>query len=100
MSLMTLGTALTPIFAFANEALLEKGGCVGCHRIEEKLVGPALREVAAKYRDDSNVAEHLFDKVRNGGEGTWGDMPMPPKAAEHFSDDELRMLINWILQLR
>ncbi|MFT4045862.1 MAG: c-type cytochrome [Solimonas sp.] len=86
--------------ALADEAMLERGGCVGCHRVNEKLVGPPLRAVAAKYRNVPDAAAQLFASVREGSEGVWGDIPMPPKAPEQLSDADLQATIAWILQLQ
>ena len=99
-SLIALLLALSATAATASEALLSRGGCIGCHRIGENLMGPPLREVAARYRNDPDAATILFDKVREGGEGAWGDIPMPPKSPEQFSDEDLHAVIQWILQLQ
>jgi len=69
-------------------------GCTACHAIDQKVVGPAFRDVAAKYRGQS-VASQLETKVKNGGVGVWGNIPMPPNSA--VPDDEVHTLVNWIL---
>ena len=84
--------------AQASEELMEKSGCVSCHRIDQKLIGPAFKDVAARYRSDKDALPKLLEKVRDGGEGVWGDMPMPPNAVEKISDADLKTLIEWILQ--
>jgi cytochrome c len=86
--------------ARASEELMEKGGCIACHRIDEKLIGPPYKAVAAKYR--SNKAEalaYLLTKVREGGEGVWGDVPMPANSIEKIDDADLKTLLEWILAL-
>jgi cytochrome c len=86
--------------ARASEELMEKGGCIACHRIDEKLIGPPYEAVAAKYR--SNKAEALtypLTKVREGGEGVWGDVPMPANSIEKIDDTDLKTLLEWILAL-
>ena len=85
--------------AQASEPLMEKSGCISCHRIDQKLVGPAFKDVAAKYKARTDAAAYLFGKVRSGSEDVWGDMPMPPKSAEQLSDDDLRRIIDWLLKL-
>lgn len=85
--------------AFANEELMGKKGCVSCHRVDQKLVGPSYKQVAAKYKSDPNAEALLLEKVREGGEGVWGDMPMPPNSPEKISDADLKILVDWILQL-
>lgn len=86
--------------AIASEELMSSGGCISCHRVDQKLIGPAFKEVAARYRADPQVAARLFTKVREGGEGEWGDMPMQPNSEEKISDADLRTLIEWLLKLQ
>ena len=76
------------------EGLLKKYACIACHQADAKTAGPAYKEVAAKYRG-SEDAEMLFDKVKNGGVGVWGQVPMPPNAT--VPDAELHAMITWIL---
>jgi cytochrome c len=86
--------------ARASEELMEKGGCISCHRIDEKLIGPAYKTVAAKYRANKPEAlAYLMTKVRDGGEGVWGDMPMPANSIEKIDDADLKTLLEWILAL-
>lgn len=84
---------------FANEQLMGKAGCVACHRVDQKVNGPAFKAVAARYKNDSAAADYLFEKVREGGEGVWGDLPMVPNSPEKISDADLHTLIAWILSL-
>ena len=79
--------------AFANKDLATKSGCMACHAVDKKLVGPAYQEVAKKYKASDEAM--LFEKVRKGGKGVWGQIPMPPNAA--VKDDDLKTLIKWIL---
>lgn len=81
--------------AAANEALAKKHACMACHSVDRKLVGPAYKEVAAKYRNDAGAAAKLFDKVKKGSQGTWGQVPMPPNAA--VPDGDVKTLVQWIL---
>lgn len=78
-------------------ALATKNQCMTCHKVEAKLVGPAYKDVAAKYRGDPEALDKLTAKVRNGGKGVWGQIPMPPN--KKISDDDLRTVVNWILGL-
>lgn len=100
VSLLPINTARAD--AVTLEPMLEAAGCIGCHRIESRLVGPAMQDVAARYRNEvqADIAAALFEKIRNGGEGNWGDMPMPAKSDDNLPDDELRALIAEILRLR
>jgi cytochrome c len=80
-----------------TEALMEKSGCVSCHRINEKLVGPSFRQIAAKNPPGAQSVDRLMQAVRNGSEGVWGDLPMPPSSEERVSDTDLKRIIEWIL---
>ena len=81
--------------AAAQEALAKKHACFACHAVDKKLVGPAYKDVAAKYRNDKGAEAKLFDKVKKGGTGVWGQVPMPPNAA--VPDADIRALVKWVL---
>ena len=81
--------------AFANKALAEKNGCLGCHAAATKLVGPAYRDVAAKYAGDASAGAALAQSIRNGGSGKWGEVPMPPQ--KQVSEADAKKLARWIL---
>ncbi|MET0379542.1 MAG: c-type cytochrome [Spongiibacteraceae bacterium] len=83
----------------ASEQLMEKSGCIACHRVDQKLLGPGFKQVAAQYKDTEGAAEYLFQKVREGGEGVWGDIPMQPNGPNKISDENLNIVIAWILSL-
>jgi cytochrome c len=78
-------------------AIATANGCMACHQIENKVVGPAYKEVAAKYKDDAAAIDMLVNKVKAGGVGTWGQIPMPPNA--HVSDENIRTIVQWVLSL-
>ena len=82
----------------AAEALMKKSGCVACHSIDKKVIGPAYQDVAAKYKGDKDAVAKLTDKVKKGGVGVWGQIPMPPNT--HVSDDDIKSLVGWILTLK
>ena len=84
----------TPVLA--DEALAKKHNCTACHAIDKKLVGPAYKDVAAKYKGQ-DVAAKLEDKVKKGGSGVWGPIPMPPNAA--VPDADIKKLVDWVLRL-
>ena len=76
-------------------ALLKKSNCMGCHKMEGKLVGPGFKEVAAKYKGDAGAAATLEAKVAKGGAGVWGTMPMPPMSKAKPEDiKEMVAFIN------
>lgn len=81
----------------ADQALAQSKGCLACHQVDNKVVGPAFKDVSAKYKDDSGAADMLAAKVKGGGVGTWGQIPMPPNAA--VSDEEIKTLVAWVLSL-
>ena len=79
--------------AFANKDLATKSGCMACHAVDKKLVGPSYQDVAKKYKASDEAM--LADKVKKGGKGNWGQIPMPPNAA--VKDEDLKTLIKWVL---
>ncbi len=85
------GTALKPPFEIAKDA-----ACLACHSVDRKLVGPSFRQVAQKYKGDKDAMELLALKVRNGGQGAWGSVPMP--ANPQLKEEDLRALVKWILE--
>ena len=90
-----LAIALAALPALANEDLAKKSGCMACHAIDKKVVGPAYKEVAAKYTGDKAAEAKLFKKVKEGGVGVWGQVPMPPNS--HVKDDDIKTLVKWVL---
>jgi cytochrome c len=84
--------------ADTGEDLIKKNGCTACHSIDKKLVGPPYVEVAAKYKGDAGAAAKLFAKVKKGGSGVWGQVPMPPNP--QVSDADLKAIITYILALK
>lgn len=79
-------------------ALLTKSGCTACHAVDKKIVGPAYKEVAAKYGKDAGAAAKLAAKVKAGGSGVWGQVPMPPNPA--VSDADVKTMVAYILALK
>jgi cytochrome c len=75
-------------------ALAAKYNCTACHAADKKLVGPSYKEVAAKYAGDSGAPAKLEQKIKNGGSGAWGAIPMPPN---NVPDADLKALVEWIL---
>lgn len=79
--------------------LAKKNGCVACHTIDKKLVGPAWMDVATKYKGDKEAAEKLLTKISKGGSGAWGTMPMPPQDAAGKKQADIKELVTFILGL-
>jgi cytochrome c len=80
--------------AFASEDLIKAKGCVACHAVDKKLVGPAYKDVAAKYAGQKDAVATLAAKVIKGGSGVWGPVPMPPNKV---TDAEAKQMVEWVL---
>jgi cytochrome c len=85
-------------FAQANADLAKAKNCLACHATDKKVVGPAYKDVAAKYAEDKGAEARLAKKVREGGVGVWGQIPMP--ANPQVSDAEAQTLVRWILTIK
>jgi len=90
--------AVVSLPAKASDELAKKHMCMTCHTVDKKLVGPAYKEVAAKYASDKAAEAKLFDKVKKGGVGTWGQIPMPPN--EKVPDADVKAMVKWILSTK
>src|SRR5687767_1351373 len=90
---LTLGNS-----ALANEKLAQASGCMTCHNVDKKIIGPTYKEVAAKYRGSKSAEADLVKKVKGGGQGVWGSVPMPPNA--HVKDEDVKTLVVWILGMK
>lgn len=88
-----LGAA--PAFADAGMDLAKAKNCLACHAVDKKLVGPAYKDVAAKYKGDKTAAAMLAAKIQKGGVGTWGQIPMPPNPQVNAA--EATTLAEWVL---
>ena len=82
----------------ASEALARKNDCLGRHAVATKLVGPAYKDVAAKYAGQPDAVAQLSQSIRNGGVGKWGDLPMP--AYPKLSEADAKKLASWVLNLK
>ncbi|WIV95994.1 c-type cytochrome [Kinneretia aquatilis] len=96
--LAALATAAAAPAAFANAELAQKKNCMACHAVDKKLVGPAYKDVAAKYAKDKDAATKLADKIIKGGSGVWGPVPMP--ANTQVSAAEAKQLATWVLSAK
>lgn len=76
-------------------ALARQKNCLSCHSVDRKMVGPAFKSVADKYRNEPDAKAKLVKVVKEGGKGAWGAIPMP--AQRQLSDDEVSTLVNWVL---
>ena len=88
--------------ALADLKLAKQSGCLACHSIEKKVVGPAWKDVSAKYKGDPGARARLIEKVKKGGKGNWttvtGGVPMPPYSPR-VSDENIAKLVDFVLSL-
>lgn len=82
--------------ARADEALAKKHQCLACHQLDKKSVGPAYKDIAKKYKGQADAVAKLSEKVKKGGSGVWGPIPMAPNPA--VPDADIRTLVEWVLK--
>jgi cytochrome c len=97
-SLLVSIIALAAVPAFAQVDLATKKNCLACHAVDKKVLGPAFKDVGAKYAGQVGAADKLAAKVMKGGTGVWGNIPMP--ANPQVTDAEAKQLVGWILTLK
>lgn len=91
-------SSLSASDAAAAMELAKNSGCLSCHALDEKIVGPAYVKVATKYKDMPDAPDSLAQSVRNGSSGKWGRAPMP--SHNSMSDQEIKTLVRWVLSLQ
>jgi len=96
--LLMAGNQAQAVDVKAAEALAQKSNCLACHGIASKIIGPAYKDVASKYKGDKTAEAKLIQKVKAGGSGVWGTMPMPPNSPQ-VKDEDIQTLVKWILSL-
>ena len=84
--------------ASASEALAQKSGCLACHGVDKKVLGPSFKDVSAKYKGDKGAEAKLVAKVKAGGSGVWGPMPMPANSPQ-VKDEDIKSIVHWILTM-
>lgn len=90
-----IGLSLVSGAAFANADLAKAKNCLACHAADKKVVGPSYKDIAAKYAKDKDAVAKLAKKIREGGVGNWGQIPMP--ANPQVSEAEAQTLARWVL---
>ena len=95
--LLLAASAGAAVDANKAKAAAQKYNCLACHAVDKKLVGPSYVDVAKKYKGDKGAEAKLVDKVKKGGSGVWGNIPMPPN---NIPDEENKMLVEWILEMK
>lgn len=99
MSLVVAATVvLAPGSAQASAKLADKGGCGACHAVDKKVIGPSYREIAARYKGKGDAQNLMVQRVRKGGQGVWGAVPMPPTGPDRLNDADLKAVVAWLLQ--
>ena len=93
-----LGLSLASGAALASADLAKAKNCLACHATDKKVVGPSYKDIAAKYASDKDAAGKLAKKIREGGVGVWGQIPMP--ANPQVSDAEAQTLARWVLSVK
>jgi len=97
-ALATIAVASVSSPAWADLALATSKNCMACHALDKRVVGPAYKDVAAKYAGDKTAADRLATKIQKGGGGVWGPMPMP--ANTQVNDAEAKKLAAWVLTVK
>ena len=97
-ALIAVSAALAAAPAFADQALATSKNCMACHAADKKLVGPAYKDVAAKYAGQAGAADKLAQKIMKGGAGVWGPVPMP--ANTQVNEAEAKKLAAWVLSMK
>jgi len=94
---VALSVSTAALAADKAQTLFKEGNCSNCHHLSDETVGPTLIQIADKYRDDNEAPAKLEKKVRNGGSGSWGVMPMPG-TRQSISNEDIKILVKWILE--
>lgn len=95
LSALLAAGAAQAVDAAAAKALASKSACLACHAVDKKLVGPSYKDVAAKHKGQADALDKVAARIKSGGSGMYGPVPMPPQA--NLKDDELKLLAAWIL---
>jgi cytochrome c len=98
LTVVAAGSLLIAGQAAADQALAQKSGCLACHGVDKKVLGPAFKDVAAKYKGDKSAEGKLVDKVKKGGSGVWGPIPMPANSPQ-VKDGDIQTIVKWIMSL-
>jgi cytochrome c len=99
-AILAASTLVVASAAVADELedMMKKNGCNACHAEDKKVIGPSYKDVAAKYKGDATAPAKLAEKVKKGGSGVWGPVPMPPNA--QVKDDDVKKMVQLILALK
>ena len=98
LTLLAFAVAALASPVWADQALATSKNCMACHAIDKKVVGPAYKDVAAKYSGDKTAVDRLAAKIQKGGAGVWGPIPMP--ANTQVNEAEAKKLAAWVLSTK
>jgi cytochrome c len=98
VALFAISSVFAAPVAFANAELAQKKSCMACHAMDKKVLGPAYKEVAAKYTGQKDAVAKLAEKIQKGGSGVWGQVPMP--ANPTVTPEEAKQLATWVLSIK
>jgi cytochrome c len=98
MAALTLTAFAAQAGTAETEAAMNKAGCMACHAKDKKMIGPSFKDIAAKYKGQADVTTKLADKVRKGGSGVFGPVPMAPNGPDKISDKDLKEAVELILK--
>jgi cytochrome c len=93
--MLAVATSAHAVDAPRGQNIANANACMGCHAVDRKLVGPSFQQIAAKYKGDAQAPAKLAHKVKEGGSGVWGMIPMP--AHQSMSDADIRSVVDWVL---
>ena len=97
IALMAAAGLMISANATADEALAKAKNCFSCHNVDKKVVGPSYKDVDAKYKGDAKAVDTLAGKIKAGGKGVWGPIPMPPN---NVTPEEAKKLATWVLSIK
>ena len=97
-AIASLGLMSTTALAQAGADLSQKNGCMACHGVDKKILGPGFKDIAKKYKGNATAVATLTKKVKEGGSGTWGAIPMPPNGPK-VNDADIKTMVEYILAL-
>jgi cytochrome c len=98
LPILTIAALSVPVSSWADQALAASKNCLACHALDRKVVGPAYKDVAAKYAGDKSAVDKLAAKIMQGGSGVWGPVPMPANA--QVNEAEAKKLAAWVLTIK
>jgi cytochrome c len=97
MSALVVSVLMVSAPAFASKEIAGKNACMGCHAADKKIVGPSYQDIAAKYKGQADAIDKLAKKVKAGGSGVWGPIPMP--AHPQVKEEDIKTIVHWVLSL-